>query len=391
MKPNMDGRKTVVFVMTSLAGGGAEKVLIHILQKLDRTKFRIKLFVLVKEGVYLKDIPADVSSAFGIRMPKILSRSDLPFAVKLLRLPFKKALYRLQKMTMWRKLKRFSLDSDVVVGFLEQDSTYLAAKAGKKLNKKSIGWIHIDLNQHLDEKNKKKSRRSYAELDKVIACSNKAAGSAVRLYPFLKPKLQMIYNPIDLDEVAELSNRQVDGYDFQGTNVLAAGRLEMQKGFEYLIRAHRRLLDLKVEHRLIILGAGSEEQNLKRLAEELGVAGSVVMPGFVGNWYQWVSRADAFTLSSRYEGLCNVIIEAMAAGTPVVSFNCPGGPSEILNDGEFGLLVELGDVEGLAGAIKRLLESPELKRELIRKGRGRAEQFSSRLIMPQIERAILEI
>jgi glycosyltransferase involved in cell wall biosynthesis len=384
----MDSRITVTFVIASLAGGGAEKVLIHILRRLSRDKFRIRLFALAREGTYLKDIPEDVVFGYGIRLPEFFHRTDLPYWLKLVRLPFKRTLYSLQKMGIWRKFKRFCRDSDVVVGFLEQHSTYLAARAGRKLGKKSIGWIHIDLNQHLDGRNKRRSRKSYAAIDKVIACSGKAAKSAVQLYPELAGKLETIYNPIDLDEAASRAPEPVPDVDFDGIHVLAAGRLEKQKGFDYMIRAHRRLLDLGVPHRLIILGSGSQWQALQKLASELKVEDTVLMPGFVDNWYSWVARADAFALSSRYEGLCNVIIESLAVGTPVVSFDCPGGPSEILDGGEYGLLVEPGDVEGMALALKRLLESPSLREELAARGRKRAEAFSSRRIMPQIERAI---
>jgi glycosyltransferase involved in cell wall biosynthesis len=385
----MGDQITVVFVMTSLAGGGAEKILIHILDQMDRDKFRIKLFVRVKEGIFMKEIPSDVSVKYGIHLPKFLNNSKLPFLVKLLRLPIKKALFNVQNWLMWYEFKPFARDSDVIVGFLEQESTYLSAKAGKKLSKKCIGWIHIDLIMHLNDKNKKKSEKSYSDMDKVIACSNKAWNSAVKLYPFLKPKMQMIYNPIDLDKVRSMSLEPVNEYDFDGINIIAAGRLEKQKGFEYLIQAHKMLLDLGMKHRLIILGEGSELPNLQKLAYRLGVEGSVRMPGYLNNPYSWIARADVFALSSRYEGLCNIIIESLAVGTPVVSANCPGGPSEILSDGEFGLLFEVGDVDGMAASLMKMLEDPELRDGFIAKGFDRAERFSTKWIMTDIESAIM--
>lgn len=339
----------------------------------------------------MKNVPSDVSLGYGIRLPDFCLRTDLPRIVKMIRLPFKKAWMFVQKRFVWSKFKPFCRDADVIVGFLEQDSTYLAARAGKELGIRSIGWIHIDLSQHLDERGLEMSARAYADLDTVIACSNKAGQSALRLYPFLSEKMQMIYNPIDFDDLLSESVKPVPDFDFAGTNIIAVGRLEPQKGFEMLIQAHRRLLELGQEHRLIILGEGSQYSALRRLAADLGVADSVFLPGFVRNPYGWMARADVFALSSRYEGLCNVIIEALSLGTPVVSFDCPGGPSEILNNGEFGLLVPMGDVEGLAEALKTMLLDAPARERFIEKGRARAERFSTRSIMPQIERELLDL
>ena len=134
---------------------------------------------------------------------------------------------------------------------------------------------------------------------------------------------------------------------------------------EFACRGHRidlikafALLRRQRMARLVILGEGNLRNKLTRLVEDLGVSADVDMPGFVSNPLAWMSRASLFVLSSASEGLPGVLIEAMAAGCPVVSTNCPSGPAEILENGRYGSLVTVGDHIALAKAIAMTLNSP---------------------------------
>jgi glycosyltransferase involved in cell wall biosynthesis len=122
----------------------------------------------------------------------------------------------------------------------------------------------------------------------------------------------------------------------------------------------------------VILGEGGERDRIESLAESLGVADDVWLPGFVDNPYKYMRRADVFALSSEWEGFGNVVVEAMACGTPVVSTDCPSGPAEILADGEFGRLVPVGDDGALADAVAATLDDPLPDDRL----RARADDFS---------------
>ena len=139
--------------------------------------------------------------------------------------------------------------------------------------------------------------------------------------------------------------------------ILSAGELGSRKDFATLLRAfaqvrsHRRC-------RLMILGRGSERQRLLELAEELGVAEDFALPGFVPQPYAYMAHADLFAFTSRWEGLGFVIIEALAVGTPVVSTDCPSGPSEILARGKYGALVPVQDTQALSRAILQTLDAP---------------------------------
>jgi glycosyltransferase involved in cell wall biosynthesis len=139
--------------------------------------------------------------------------------------------------------------------------------------------------------------------------------------------------------------------------IVGAGRLQRQKDFPTLIRAFGLV---RGEHpcRLIILGDGSGRSRLEGLAAELDLDADVDMPGFQANPYPFMARADLFVLSSAWEGSPNVLTEAMALGTPVVSTDCPSGPHELLDGGRFGPLVPVGDPQALARAMIETLEQP---------------------------------
>ncbi len=139
--------------------------------------------------------------------------------------------------------------------------------------------------------------------------------------------------------------------------VLGVGRLVPQKDFPTLLRAFARVR-ATTEARLLVLGEGRELERLQALAEELGIARDVALPGFDPNPVSAMARAAVFVLSSAWEGFGNVLVEALATGCPVVSTDCPSGPSEILEGGRYGRLVPVGDVSAMADAIGACLRDP---------------------------------
>jgi glycosyltransferase involved in cell wall biosynthesis len=153
--------------------------------------------------------------------------------------------------------------------------------------------------------------------------------------------------------------------------ILAVGRLIPQKDFQTLIRAFA-ILQRKSKARLVILGEGRQRLELESLTQELGIAPHVEMPGFVSNPYQYMAGASVFALTSRYEGLPGVLIQALACGCPVISTDCPGGSAEILDHGKYGRLVPINNDTVLADAMDSVLnEQPD--KNILRK---RASLFS---------------
>jgi len=173
--------------------------------------------------------------------------------------------------------------------------------------------------------------------------------------------------------------------------LLAAGRLDSQKGFSLLIDAFAEAGRARPDWSLVILGEGPLREDLQRQIEVASIADRVVMPGYVGNVADWYRRASIFVLSSRFEGFPNVLLEAMAFGLPAVSFDCKSGPSDIIRPGVDGLLVKTGDAAALANAMARLMDDGVLRMQMASEAVAVRERFSEQAVMTQWNRLIAEI
>jgi len=220
--------------------------------------------------------------------------------------------------------------------------------------------------------------RTYRLADAIVAVSQSVAADLSALTGLPADHITTVYNPVIGDEIATLARAPCDHpwlAPGQPPVVLGAGRLVDQKDFPKLIRAFAQLRCQRPA-RLVILGARNDEVTtesaraaLLRLAAAHGVSDDIALPGFTRNPFAFMARAAVFVLSSRYEGLPTVLIEALACGCPVVSTDCPGGPYEILEGGRFGELVPVGDESAMAEAILSTLDHPPDRERLIMRGR----------------------
>jgi glycosyltransferase involved in cell wall biosynthesis len=193
-----------------------------------------------------------------------------------------------------------------------------------------------------------------------------------------RERIDAIHNPVVTPELAARAAALLDDPWFQPGEppvIIGVGRLAVQKDFGTLLRAFARVRSRRPA-RLVVLGEGDQRPRLERLAEELGVAADVRFPGFVDNPLAYMRRAAVFALSSIYEGLGNVVVEALACGCPVVSTDCPGGPAEILGHGRFGRLVPVGDSDAFGDALLAVLDDPRESSPLL----ARARDFSASVI-----------
>ena len=218
------------------------------------------------------------------------------------------------------------------------------------------------------------ARYLYPKADAIIAVSRGVAEDVARISGLPRERITTIYNPVVTSELYEKMQAPLDHPWFTpgGLPVLVGmGKLKAQKDFPTLLRAFARVRAVRPA-RLLILGEGRKRRELEAVARELGVTGDVALPGFVLNPFPYLARASLFVLSSAWEGLPGVLVEALACGCPVVSTDCPSGPAEILDHGVYGPLVPVGDDAALAQAILSMLDSPADPARL----RARAALFS---------------
>jgi glycosyltransferase involved in cell wall biosynthesis len=219
--------------------------------------------------------------------------------------------------------------------------------------------------------------------DATVAVSADLQRHHAKFFGALESRVDLVYNPFPLAHVRRLAQAPAD-LPGTGPYIVACGRLTEIKGFTDLIDAFA-LVRRRVPLRLVILGDGPDREKLIRRAEAHGVADDLFLPGFVPNPFAYFARARCFVLSSRHEGLANVVLEAMAAGTPIITSRC-GGIEEVIEPGRSGLVVEAGDVEGFASAILDLVSNPCRAAALASAATARVEEFAHERVLPALER-----
>lgn len=367
-------RKKVTFVINNLINGGAEKILVNVLNNLDLSKIEPTLFLFEKEGNYLNDLNTNIRVEYGY-LPQKVSKGKLAMMKK----------FALRATVGINKLSKVIEDQDLVVAFLEKGVTYFTAEACRRAKKPFYSWIHTNLDDKLGGVNQQLSTWAYKRAKKVVCVSNECEQLAIKKVNCLENKIITIYNPIDIKAIIEKGSQPVESFNMlAGQNIIAIGRLSHEKGFDILISAFQKVYQEKKDINLIILGEGPERAALEKQANDLGISERVQMPGFVSNPYAILEKSDVFVLSSRYEGLSTVLIEALSLNKAIVSTKCSGA-AEILCDGQYGRLVEINDVESLTNGIKEALAvNDKIDCSL------RANIFDKKKIMREIEEILLE-
>ena len=324
----------------SMAQGGAERGALKLAEGLTRRGFEVDLVLAAAEGPRLPEVSPDVRIV-DLRARRVLT--SLPRLIAYLRREEPLALIsyldhaNVIALTACR-LVRYR--GRVVV--VEQNTLSEAAKHGKSRRDRLMPQI---------------VRAVYPRADYVVGVSSGVVDDLARFTNLPAEKLKVVFNPIVTPDLKERTKEPVEHPWFtDGSKVfVAVGRLRPQKDFRTLLQAFSRVRAARPA-RLLVLGEGPERSDLEKLARELGVADDVSLPGSVENPYAYLSRAVAFVLSSRWEGLPTVLIEALACGLPVIATDCPSGPREILAGGRYGKLVGVNSVEDLAAAMEEALD-----------------------------------
>ena len=204
-------------------------------------------------------------------------------------------------------------------------------------------------------------RQYYPRLHRLIAVSQGVADDVLDITDMPDAQITVVRNPTITPELLKAAEAPVNHPWLQSDSdtpvIMGVGRLTEQKDFSTLLSAFAHVQRQRAA-RLMILGDGNLREALLAQARELNIAEHVALPGFQANPWAWMSRASVFALSSRWEGSPNTLTEAMALGIPVVSTDCPSGPSELLTAGQIAPLVDMGDVEALAHALLSTLDNP---------------------------------
>jgi glycosyltransferase involved in cell wall biosynthesis len=367
-------RYNVLFVTPTLGCGGAERLLVQLLRLADRGTFTPMLAVLNKRGDFVNQVPEDVP------VFDLAKRSRYSF-------------FALQRRIsgMVRRL-----DIDLVVSFISY-TNYMVLMSRALFGWKApvIACLHTTLSpslpsQRFSRLKKLLVRRFYPKAEAVVTVSEGAKRDLIEVTSLPENKIHVIYNAVEPDAIRSLAQEPLDHDRSHSCELVAVGRLTAAKDYATLLKAFQIVRRTSDAH-LTIIGEGEERPRLERLRRELDLDACVTFLGFTSNPYKYVARASVFVLSSAWEGFSIAVLEAMTCGTPVVSTDCPSGPSEIITDGENGLLVPVGDQRSLAAAVTRLLGDDDLREKLSKAGKRRSEDFGVEKVTREYESLMLEV
>ena len=389
-------KKTIVFRSGSLTMGGLERILIEVLQNIDKEKYNVVAIIendLGDENIFLKDVPKEIMVYF-LKTEEIIHRTKYHRVRK--KNIINKIMYNFfmakERVIELRKMKEILKKIGKVDIFIDFDCG--GTKYIDKLDVgKKIVWCHGSIPKVLGDKAGKLKRNgeNLKKYDTIVTICDEMKEETKRIYPFLKDKVIRIYNPFNFDRILTLSTDDKDLTEqekelMKEKYIVAVSRLDMvQKDYGTLIKAFKLLKERGVKEKLYIVGDGPGRDEIQTLIDKNNLLEDVKLIGQTKNPYIWMKNSELFVHSSNYEGLPTVLIEALILNKVVVSSDCPTGPKEILKNGECGFLYEIGDYKKLEEQLYKVISDKDLAEKFKKKSIERIKEFQASQIMNEYE------
>lgn len=356
----------IQFLIPMLAGGGAERATLELAGALDRSRFDVTVVV-------EKETKATYQIASHLQVVQLRSPSTRATVASLVR-----HLHATRPAILYSALPHLN--------FVACIATALGSRGTR-----NIVSVHNNMSEEFRELPGAVIWRhvtpwTYRRATRIVCVSRGVRDEAVHQFDAPSERTVVLANPINTDRVRQLADEPVDDdwfSDNAGPVFLGVGRLVAQKNFSELLTAFALLNDDSA--RLVLLGDGPERAHLESLSRDLGVQDRVRFAGAVQNPFQFMRRARALVLSSRYEGFGMALVEAMAAGTATIAARCNYGPDEICGSGAYGDTYSPGDVNELARLLARAVRDETHVKHLKSAGTERAEEYDTSVVVPMLE------
>lgn len=363
-------RKKILFIQESLTGGGAEKVFVDLMRRLDRERYCVTVLLLYGGGVHVSSLPEDL---------EVITLYERRTLLHKVRNHFVGTRDRMYRSDLLRVLsgRRF----DTIVSYLEGPAMK-AHSFVRHLGGRHVSWVHVNLEvNHWTEfmfRDRAEEERLYGGMDELVFVSAGARDSFCRLMRVDVP-MSVIPNVIDRGEIMRRAEEeQIKTDRFTLVNV---GRLEHQKRHDRLLETARLLRERGLDFKLWLLGTGTLEAELKRKCSALGLDDCVEFKGFCRNPYPYMKAADMFVLTSDTEGWPTVVCEALSLGLPVVSTRVTG--AEELLSGEAGVLTGMEPAE-IADRVYALATDADALAGYAARSRERGREFNPEAVLEKI-------
>lgn len=367
----------VLFRLRSMEMGGVPRVVIDLLNNLPKEKFSITLLLNLYQGELRTEIPNHVRLVTIAKGKEDFNQTPIFFKIQLATRKLKLLLYETFPSLLYNQKLCEEYDIEVSPGYAEFE--WVLNSPNKKSRK--IGWFHTDVSYDKEQKRVLKRIELMKKFDWMIFGSSQTRQIVDDLYGVKYPKSSVIYNVINIKEAQEKSKLFTINYQTRPV-FSSVGRLHSRKGYDALMRVHKRLLEDGLLHSIAVVGGGNEMENLKNQTKELNVEQTFLLYDTQKNPYPYISNADFFILPSRSESYPLIIGEAMGLGKPIISTNV-GGIPEMIEDGVDGRLVNF-DEEEIYQAMKEFLTNTELVKKLQMGASKAEEKFAAEPIYKEI-------
>lgn len=375
-------KRKVMFLIESLSGGGAEKVLTTLLTHLDYTRFEVTLCCVVNVGKYLSALPPQLHYVY------LLPDANAVGCWQRWRYRLKYNLIYHWLPLRWVYRWWLPKGNDVEVAFVEGFATKLLARSTNSRASR-YAWLHTDFgHNHWTTAvygSMEAERSAYTQYHRVVAVSRVAAQSFER---FFQLPCGVLYNPIDSQEITTKAAIPMDKKPKQGLRMVSVGRLCPQKAYDRLLRIVARLHSEGYALELWLLGEGEMRPQLEAFIRQNGLADMVTLWGFCANPYQYLAQCDLFVCSSVAEGYSTAVTEALILGLPVVTTRC-SGMDELLKEGDCGVITDNSEA-ALYEALKNLLDQPQQIAHYREKAQQRGRDFTLKALISPIETLLEE-
>lgn len=374
------GRTKILFFMPNLMHGGAERVLLNLVNHMNADKFEITVQTMFDVGIYKDQLAPGVRYIGGF--PWYFHGNTKVFKI-----------FSPEQLFMLY----IKEDYDIVVSYLEGPSARVVGGGPVNKNTKLVCWIHGEQETRARAEYVFRSgieaEKCYKRFDRIVCVSETVKNDFMRLFPDAA-KPVVLYNTVESERIRKKSKESITDVSFSKDeiNLISVAKLQQVKGYDRLLNVLSRLReqDSTIPFHLYLLGIGEEKENLERQAYRLGLADRVSFLGFKENPYKYVKAADLYVCSSRREGFSTAVTEALIVGTPVVSTRCSGAEELLGPQNEYGIVTD-NDEDSLYLGIKRMISDRQMLAAYREKARERGAMFSTEETVHAVEKMLTEV
>lgn len=369
--------KKILFVIPNLSHGGAEKVLVNLVNNIDKSKFDVTVQVLFAGGVNEQFLNEDIRFRYCYK--KTFRGNSIYFKLFSPKHLFKKFIKE---------------HYDIIISYLEGPVARIVSGCTDE-NTKLVSWIHCRMDTTesaaIGFRSFEEARECYNRFDNTVCVSEWVKNYFVDTFDFTKP-IEVLYNTIETEQILLKSKEKVKNVVFSSDckNICSVGKIVKVKGFDRLASVHKRLIDEGVRNKVYILGVGEEKSSIEKYLAENNLSESFIFLGYNTNPYKYVKNCDLYVCSSHSEGFSTSVTESLIVGTPVVTTLCSGMQEMLGENNEYGIVTENNE-DALYEGIKKMLTTEGMLEDYANRASERGKYFSTEKTTKAVEKMLEEL